>query len=164
MKHLKFQQGFTLIEMVIVIVILGIIASMSSQLLMQGLNTFTTGENIVNANWQGQIAIERMSRDISLIRSPTDISNIASNNFAFTDVNNNTLTYSLSGTDLVLTQNGSNVILARGIQSLTFTYFDKTGASTGTASSVRLIGVSINVTGNNVNYTLSTMIYPRNLS
>ena len=161
--RLKSSQGFTLIEMIMVIVILGIIIGMSSSLLTQGLNTFSTGENIVNANWQGEIAMERMSRDILLIRSPADVTTIASNNLAFTDISNNTISYSLSGTSLNLTENGNTSILADGVQSLTFSYFDKNGASTATTTLVRLIRISINITQNNANYTLTTAIYPRNL-
>ncbi len=157
------HRGFTLLEMVMVIVILGIIIGMSSSLLTQGLNAFPTGENIVNANWQGQIAMERMSRDILLIRSPTDITTTASNNLAFTDMNNNTISYALSGTSLNLTENGNTSILADGVQSLTFNYFDKNGTSTATPALVRLITVSINITQNNASYTLTTGIYPRNL-
>jgi prepilin-type N-terminal cleavage/methylation domain-containing protein len=157
------NQGFTLIEMVMVIIILGIIIGMSSSLLTQGLDTFSTGENIVNANWQGQIAMERMSRDILLVRSPAAITTIAANNFAFTDMSNNTVSYSLSGTSLTLTQNGNSEVLANGILSLTFSYFDRNGTSTATATLVRQIRISINVTQNNANYTLTTAIYPRNL-
>jgi prepilin-type N-terminal cleavage/methylation domain-containing protein len=158
------HQGFTLIEMVMVILIMSIIIGMSSSLLTQGLNSFPAGEDIVNANWQGQIAMERLSRDILLIRSPADITTLAADNLAYTDVSNNTVAYSLSGTNLTLTQNGNSEILADGVQSLTFTYFDRNGASTATATLVRMIRISINVTQNNVIYTLTTMIYPRNLA
>lgn len=161
--RLRSHQGFTLIELVIVIVILGIIVAMSTPLLTEGLSTFLAGENIVNADWQGQIAMERMVRDISLIRSPSDVTTIAANNLAFTDMGNNTISYSLSGTSLTLTENGSSEILAQGIQSLAFSYFDRNGATTATTTLTRFIKVSINVTQNGVNYTLTSMIYPRNL-
>lgn len=158
------QKGFTLIEMVMVIIILAIISSMLAPLLIEGLNTFSQEENIVNANWQGQIAMARMSRDIASIRSSSDLTTIATTNLAFTDSSNNTISYSLNGTDLTLTQNGTGAVLANGIQSLTFTYFDKNGVSTATATSVRFIQIALNVIQNNVNYTLTTMIYPRNLT
>jgi prepilin-type N-terminal cleavage/methylation domain-containing protein len=161
--RLRSHRGFTLIEMIMVILILGIIIAMSSTLLTQGLDTFSTGENIMNANWQGQLAMERMARDILSVRSPADMTTLGASNFAFTDSNNNTLSYSLSGTSLNLTQNGSTAILADGIQSLGFSYFDKNDAATTTPTLARFIRVTINVTQGNANYTLTTGIYPRNL-
>lgn len=163
MRRLMLSRGFTLIEMIMVILILGIIVAMSSSLLTQGLNSASQGEGLLDANWQGQIAFERMSRDISLVRSTADITTIGASNFAFTDTSGNTISYSLSGTSLLLTQNGNAAILADGVSSLSFTYFDRTGTSTATATLVRYIRISITVTRNNVNYALTTMIYPRNL-
>lgn len=160
---MKSQKGFTLIELVMVIILLSIVAAIASKMLTQGLNALLTGQNVISANWQGQIAMERMSRDILLVRSPAAITTIAANNFAFTDMSNNTVSYSLSGTSLTLTQNGNSEVLANGILSLTFSYFDRNGTSTATATLVRQIRISINVTQNNANYTLTTAIYPRNL-
>lgn len=162
--HLKQYQGFTLIEIVIVILILGIIIGMSSSLLSQGLASFSAGENIANASWQGQLAIERLSQDIRLIRSNTDVTTLGANNFAFTDVDGNTISYALSGTSLNLTQNGNAETLADGVQSLAFNYFDKNGAVTATTTLVRYIQITLNITKNNVNYSITTAIYPRNLS
>lgn len=161
---LRLQRGFSLIEMVIVIIILGIIVGMSSQLLMQGLYSFPTGADLIDANWQGQLAIERMSRDILQVRSASDISSMTSSNFGFTDLDANTISYSLSGTDLILTQNGSSQTLAQNIQSLTFSYFDHNGASTVSTTSVSYVKMSMTVTTSNVTYSLTTMIYPRNLA
>ena len=158
------QHGFTFIEMIIVMVIMGIILSMIVPVLTQGLNDFNTGENIFNANWQGRIAMERMSRDVLSVRSAADISTMTSTNFSFTDTGNNTISYALSGTTLTLTLNGNTAILADGVQTLTFNYFDATGAATSSSATVHLIQVSINVIQNSVNYTLTTSIYPRNLT
>lgn len=163
MTRLKIQNGFTLIELIMVIVVLGIIIGMSSSLITQGLNAFLSGEDISDANWQGQVASQRMSRDLSLIRSPTDIATASATSITFTDIFNNSISYSLSGSSLILTQNGTAQTLADGISTLSFTYYDTNGVVTATTSLIRYIQFSINVTLNGVNYTLATLIYPRNL-
>jgi prepilin-type N-terminal cleavage/methylation domain-containing protein len=160
---MRSQHGFSLMEMMIVIIIMGIIIGMSSSLLNQGLNIFSPAEGVINANWQGQLAMERFSRDALSIRSSADVTTMTANNFAFTDINSNTIAYSLSGTNLILTYNGSSLVLADGIQSLTFSYFDKTGTSTASLTAMRYVRITINVTQNNANYTLTTLINPRNL-
>lgn len=158
------ESGFTLIEMVIVIVILAILAGIANSILTEGLTGYIQGENIVTANWQGQVALQRMSREIRLINSSNMISTMTGSNLAFTNINSDTVAFSLSGTSLTLTLNGNSQILADGIQSLTFSYFDKNGTSTAINSAVRYITLSINVTYQNANYVLTTSIYPRNFS
>jgi len=161
---MRSKLGFTLIEMVMVIVILSIVAAMPSSLLSEGLLGYIQGENILTANWQGQVAIKRMSREIRLINSPNTITTMTSNNLAFTNINNDSIAFNLSGTNLMLTLNGSSQILAEGIQSLTLSYFDQSGNSTSVNTNVSYISLSLNVTYQNANYTLSTSIYPRNFS
>lgn len=157
-------KGFTLLEMILVILILSIIIAMSSTLLTQGLNSFANSESIMSANWQGQIAMQRIVRDIMAVRSPSDITTATASNFSFTNTNNESISYSLSGNNLNLTLNGNSAILADSIQNLTFSYFDKSGSATATTSLIRLVRVSFNVVQNNVSYTLTTAIFPRNLA
>lgn len=159
------QYGFSLIELVIVMVMLGIIAAMSSLLLSQGFNAFFSSANILDANWQGQLAIQRMARDIQLIRSPADISTATASQLTFTDMNNNSISYTLSSSNLNLTKGINTQTLAVGINSLTFTYYDQNGATPpATTAATRYIKIALVITQNNTNYTLTTAIYPRNLS
>jgi prepilin-type N-terminal cleavage/methylation domain-containing protein len=160
---MRLQNGFTLIEMVMVILVLSIIVGMAGSLLSQGLNTFSAGENIIDANWQGQIGMERMIRDILGIRSVNDISSASASTLSFTNTNGDTLSYTLSGTSITLTQNGSSAVLADGVQSLAFNYYDQNGSVTATPTAIRYVQITMNVTKNNVNYLLTTRIYPRNL-
>jgi prepilin-type N-terminal cleavage/methylation domain-containing protein len=158
------KHGFTLIEFIMVIVILGIIAAMSSSLLSIGVTNFITGANIVNANWQGQIAIQRMTRDITLVRSSPDITTATASTFAFTDVFNNTISYTLTGSNLTLTYNGGTAqTLAAGVNSLTFSYFDNNGVSTAVLANINYVRIALNITQLGENYTLTTSVGPRNL-
>lgn len=159
------QNGFSLIELITVIVILGIILSMSSLLLSQGFNAFSNSENLLDANSQGQVAIQRMARDIQMIRSPSDITTATSTQLSFTDIDNNTISYTLSGSNLTVTKNGNTQTLAVGIHSLTFTYYTSSGTTPPASTALtRYITIALVVTQNNVNYTLTTAIYPRNLT
>jgi hypothetical protein len=106
-----------------------------------------------------------MARDIQLIRSPSDITTATSTQLSFTDINNNTVSYTLSGSSLNVTKNGSTQTLAVGINSLTFTYYNGSGATPPASTALtRYIQIALVVTQNNVNYTLTTSVYPRNLT
>lgn len=160
MRTIKKQRGFTLIEFVMVIVLMGIIASVAAGILAEGLNNLLISRKLTDANWQGQFALERMIRDIRFVRSSSDITTSTASEFAFTDINGNSIDYKLTGTSLV---QGSQT-LADGISGLTFTYYDKNGASGATGSAIRYVTISLNVTQNDTNYTVSTSAFLRDLS
>lgn len=153
------QYGFTLIELVMVIVISSIIAVMASKGLLVAAQAYLGSRDAINANWQGEIALERMARDIRAVRSSSDISTASSSQFTFTDITGTSITFNLSGSSLMR----NSQILADGVNSVTFSYFDSTGASTATLANIRYVTISLNITLNNANYTMATTIYPRNL-
>lgn len=160
---MKQQSGFSLIEFVIVIVILGLLAAMSALLLSQGFGAYLNSANMLDANSQGGLAIQRMSRDIQMIRSPADVTIATTNQLSFTDINNNTVAYSISGNNLILTRNGSAQTLATGVNNLTLTYYGANGM-TPPSTNAGYVKIALNITQNNVNYTLTTSVYPRNLT
>lgn len=164
-------QGYTLIELLLVIVILSIIAAATMSPLIEAFEAYIGGEGISIANWQGIVAQSRISREIHIINSPNaiDTSSTASL-FKFTDIYGTTITYSVSGTTLQRTEGASAAQnLADGVSSLTFTYYDSTGTtvtpplSSATAATIRYIQVSIVIVLNGVNYTATTTINARNL-
>lgn len=161
--RLLVNSGFTLIEMIIVIVILSILAAMASSLISQGTNAYLLGKSILTANSEGQIAMQRLSDDLMAIPFSSAMTNATSSVIAFSDANGNTIQYALNGNDLTLTQNGASDILADGISNFNLTYLDRYGAATTTIASIRYIQVSFSIIDNTINQTLSTMIYPRNI-
>jgi prepilin-type N-terminal cleavage/methylation domain-containing protein len=164
MYSLKKHYGFTLIELVIVITILSIIAGFGSEIISQAFTGYFDSKYLIDADWQARVALERMQRDIREVRSPTDITTAAGSNLIFVDTSGNTITYSLSGTTLNRRTNANAVqVLADGIQSIAFTYFDRNGVITATLANIRYITISLNITLNNTNYTVTTSVYGRNL-
>ncbi len=147
------QFGFTLIELVFVMVLMAIISVIIGKFLFQSYNTFQTANNINEVEWQGFLGLNRMVSDIHTIRSSGDISTISSNNFVFTDINGNAVQYQLSGTSL--TRNGQ--VLASGIQTLSLSYFDENNAVTSTPSLTRFIKMSLSVAQGTISTSYSTI-------
>jgi prepilin-type N-terminal cleavage/methylation domain-containing protein len=151
-------RGYSLIEVVVVIVILSIIAAIASKVLQAGFNAYITSQNIATANAQARVAFEKMTRDIHAIASPASISTATASQLSFTEINGSSVTYQLTGTQLM---QGSNV-LADGVHSLTFSYWDQNAASTTVAANICYVTVLLNITSGGVNYTMRTTVSTMN--
>lgn len=155
----KTSAGFTLLELVLVILILGILGTAGSVMLAQGIETYYTSQGSSQADWQGRLALERMARDIRTVRSAADITTASASQFQFTDVNNNSVNYTLSGTNL----NRGSDVLAEGVSTLTFTYWDNNALVTAVLANIRYVGIQLGITQGGVNYTVRTVVELREL-
>ncbi len=63
-RKLGYQQGFTLMELVLVIVILGIVALASSRMVFFGVDTFVSGASRQHMASTGRFITERLSREL----------------------------------------------------------------------------------------------------
>lgn len=147
------SKGFTLIELVMVLVIVSVISVVLGKALYQAFQTFITAQNAQEVDWNGLIALQRINNDIHTIRSSASITTIGSNNFVFTDVNGNSVQYQLSGTNLMR----NTQVLAAGIQSLSFTYSNASGSATTTPSAVRYVTTTITVAHQNMSLPFVTV-------
>src|SRR3990170_2805705 len=122
------QHGFTLVEVILVIVLLSIVAVLGSRMLGTGFSAFFTGRDITDANWQGRYAMERIGRDLRVARSATaaDLTMLPATAITLTDLGGNVITYALNGT--ILERNG--IPLADGVSVLGFSYIQADGKTT----------------------------------
>lgn len=164
------QLGFTMIELLMVIVILGIITAGSSELLVQGFRAFSVEKSYNNVSWQGRITIEKMNRDLRAIRSPTDISTATSSQISFTNVDGNVVTYCVSGTQMVRGNQLScaGQALADGVSGLIFTYYNSDGVAfvptMANYNLIRYVRINFSITNFGKTSKFTTLVYPWNLT
>lgn len=156
----RSEMGFSLIELIITIVIMGIISVVVGRIMVAGYNTFVVAQNISEADWQGLLALEFITNDVHNIRSASGISTISSGTFTFVDMNGTTVTYQLSGN--LLQRNSLTV--ANGVSALAFSYLDKNGSVTASPSAVRYVSVSLTIVQGNLSRGFSTMIGTRGMA
>ena len=157
------RQGFTMIEVIIVILLAAIIATSASLLIGQTAQIYQKEDSYSSMTNQGRLALEEMGKEIRIIRSAADVTSACtiatSSSFTFTDSNGISVSYSYSGGTL---SSGAN-ILANNLSSFAFTYYDKTGTQINTASCSSLWTVTINLTESQGSDTLPmrVSIHPR---
>lgn len=156
-RHVR-ARGFTLVETVAVIVILAVIFGIGGNLLHRAFASYFAGRDIINADWRGRIALERMSRELRSVRAPDDIV-VSPTQITFVDTNGATVTYVLSGTDLQ--RNGNT--LAGSISDLRFEYVESDGRTpAGSASAVYYVSVALSVQQDNYATAYRSTLRPRN--
>mgnify|MGYP003574989314 CR=1 FL=1 len=138
MRRMTKQCGFTLIELIMVTIILGVIAVVLGRVLIQGYHSFTTENNISELNWKGFYILERMVNDIHNIRSYGDITAMAATQLTFTDKSGSSISYTYSGTNLL--RNGQ--IIGNGVWFPSFSYYTSRAAITTTASTLSYVLIS----------------------
>lgn len=122
------MKGFTLIELIIVIAIVGIISGIIGFILLASIDAWTLAVNRNDIVSDGRIAMDRMVREIREVKNAATVVTADSNQFRFTNADNIDITYSLSSTNLNRAQDGQTNVLAENVSGLAFTYYDANGA------------------------------------
>jgi len=161
------EKGFTLVEIVIVIVIIGIMSTLAAMIILQGATSFSTEYSTSNAQYQSRLAMERMAREIRLLRSQTagDIPTMSANTIMYTNIQGTQMGFQLSAGSIQRSQDNGTTwqTLATGVTALTFTYLQQDGVTVATTAAT-LWYVVINITDQQGTETLSirTRVFPRN--
>lgn len=156
------QEGVTLIELVITIVLVGIIASVGSLLLQQGVRAYINEDARADLTNQGRVAIERMAREIREIRSRTslDIPGCCSaTSLSFYDVAGNRIDYDVSGGNVV--RRNLTALASGDAVVLGFLYYRTDGTPAANASEVWVIQVDLIVTRNGESQPFRIRVHPR---
>ncbi len=156
------NKGFSLVELVLVIAIVGVVFAIGGSLLTEGFRASYTGIETLRADWQSRVALERMTRELRLIRNPRSLNISVPNQITFIDTSGEMITYRLNGNTLMR----NNQSLADGISTLDFTYYNKnrnTITNLAQFALVRFIRIHLVVTEGNMNYSFYTAVNPRNL-
>ena len=165
----KPSKGFTLIEVIIVIVILSIISAITIKFLVDGLRIYTMTVNQKTLFDEGKLALERMCRDIRDARSITtpvaggsgNTITVLRSNATVQDVADESITFRLTGSTLekVKASPSATSTLAVNVSTFTVTRGD---VATNNENEIALL-VTLSLVGSDERVTLQTKVYPMSL-
>lgn len=169
------QTGFTLIEMILSLVLLGIVAITAGMLIYQGTRSYETLSDQKEVTQQATLALERVSRELRQIRctpsgntcapSATDVPVMTAAELRF-------LNGSYEGRGLRLDADTLKVrigtgagdpeyALASNITALTFEYLKADGTAASAAGDIWTVNVNMAFASGQAELTVKASVHPR---
>ncbi len=142
-------RGFTLVEMVLVIILMGLVTAMALPIMMGGFNAFVQQRETTDIERQAMLALERMTREIRLGTNIVTSGDQVTFNRGGVST---TVGHDAATNELFLERGGGAQTLARQVSSVSF--------SEEAFEDARYIHAEFGVTGSS--HTWRTTIYPRN--
>lgn len=169
--------GFTLIEVIMAIVVMAVIFVGVGSLLFQGTRSFEMMDTRRDLSGQGKLAMERMTREIRLIRcvalgsactpTATEITSMTSIELRFVrqDYVGRGFRYDAPTQTLYLRQGSGATdpedILARNVIAFAFGYFKNNGSTAVVPTEVWMVNVSMTLASGAESVDFRASIYPR---
>lgn len=157
------KKGFTLIETILTIIVIGIIAGVSGQVLLRGIDAYSLIVDRKDAMQHARVGMDRMVNELLLV-SQADVSSIADERIDFRDTNGIATGFmraNVYGTlDLV---RGSD-FLAGQIYLLDFDFFKSDGTNAVWPGDMRRINIELTTQaiGGYGTVPLRAEVFPRN--
>ncbi|HGY55826.1 MAG TPA: type II secretion system protein [Caldithrix abyssi] len=162
------QKGFTILELVVVIAILGIFALISLSMVQMTSTTFQQVQANTIASWDVRTALRLLREDVKQIKpSYIDASatfGASGNKLVFTTVNAQQISWrKTTGGQLQRRVNSGNWLpVLTNLQSSPFIFLDKNLNVTAQTNNLVYIDVLLNVTQNGQQITVQDRFYVRN--
>ncbi|HET9123118.1 MAG TPA: type II secretion system protein [Acidiferrobacteraceae bacterium] len=163
----RTQRGFTLIEMVVVMVLLAIVAAIGGLTVGGAFRSYFAERDISGANAQAASALARLARSLRAIRTPTtaDLTPGATT-LSFVNTAGLSVTYAFNAAQQTLTraENGAAPqVLADHVTGGSFSYWQRDGATVATtADVVYYISVQLTVQQGIATQSYQITVHPRN--
>jgi prepilin-type N-terminal cleavage/methylation domain-containing protein len=152
------RRGYTLVEMVAVITILGIVGTVSSYVIFESMRVYARTVPALDATYQAHLAAERMKSDLRDMEAGS-ITTFTPTALTFRLSSGQTIAYTVSGSSLL--RNGD--LLAKGAGAFGLTYWKDDGTSATSAANVHLVELDLTVQAAGQPYRVQSAVFPRSL-
>jgi prepilin-type N-terminal cleavage/methylation domain-containing protein len=172
MLYLRSQKGFTLIELITTLVLVGVIGAFASFFLYTGIRGFLTSRFSSEAALQAQIALDRISAEMRYIKYfeliPVQTPNPNTNSIEYRtrDLEGaRRISYNSANREILLTVNGTPNILLDNVSAFNISWISKNLDQRVSDNEISEIRVAFTIRSNSTESEsdFSTEIYPRSM-
>ena len=149
--------GYTLIELLTVVVILSIVGLTTSYVISSSMRVYVRTAPSLDASYQAQLSIERLRRDIRTMGDLSMITAFTDTELAFSGSDGNPVSYRHAAGDL--RRNGD--LLARGVSAFDFDYWNSQGMPASAPTEMRLVDIDITVRSADQSSRMFATVAPR---
>lgn len=162
-KKARFLTGFTLIELVMVIAIVGVIALVAAPFISTALDSWLFTQTERDIVFSARLAMNRMVREIRQIKNVASISTFTDTEFEFLDIDDTSINFQQSGNSLLRNSDElTNKLQNPG--GLTFTYLDSDVNTTGTRDDIRMVRMKLVLVTGDSSITIQSLARFRNIN
>ena len=143
-------EGFSLIELVMVIVILGILAAFVGPVLFNAMRSYQSVQTGTQTHAKMRYAIERMSRELREVRRQAtdatfvDITSMTASSIAFFKTDGTRVVINVVGNQVNLAYSTLAGMLTDQVGSFSLAYFQQNASTpAATAASISFVGISL---------------------
>jgi len=161
---IKPQKGFTLVELIVTLVLVGIIGTFTTLFMYTGLNGYLRAKDTSEGALKAQVVLDRISLELKDIKDISDYN--LNTNIDYTTANENLpfarrIRYDSGNDEILLSVAGNENVLLDDVQtfSLTATYNDLNND----ISSQEVEMISAGFTVGEIERSFSVRIFPRNM-
>lgn len=157
------SKGFTLIEIIVTIVIIAVLAGIAGIIITEGVRAYSDEQARSDVHQQARLGMERMAREIRVIRSRADITTMANTDLRFTDIAGTTVGFNWASPTLSRWNGIGNDVLASNITAFTFAYYQQDGVTAAAApATLWLVEITLTATQGSETLQLRSRVHPRN--
>jgi len=163
------HKGFTMVELVIAMTA-GVAIAMVAMFLYAPVRNWVFIKDRRGGMAEGSAAVMKITREIGRINNPSLITAMTATSLRFTDIDSAIVCFFQASTNILRGSGAAACtaatgdVLARNVQSITFTYLDKDGAVTAVAANVRIIKLLLVVTSGSQTIRLESSTRVRNFT
>lgn len=169
-SNLKTQKGFTLIEVVTTLILVGIIGAFASFFLYTGIRGFMISKFSSETALEAQIALDRISVELrhlqALVNPPPTTTSIEYRSIDLTPAWVRRISYDSSNREILLSVNGNANVLLNNVSAFTLSWvlqdLDGSGDGNNEISRIR-VAFTVRSDVSNNETAFSTEIYPRSM-
>ncbi len=167
MYIMRTSKGFTLMELVVSIAVLGILSIVSYGVITLNANTFKTVQDNTVKRWNARQVSQMLEKDIQMIDPDllTGLpgSNAPTNHLFFTNDDGDLVQYLYNGSQLKRKQgSGSWSVILDNVDTNPFRFLDENSNPTHSKADIRYVEVTLSQTIDSKNYTIKKTYYVRN--